>query len=78
MATTAKFDFSRKFVEKTGGDPIKGMGLFTIICGCCPCTVACTFMGFYAALFAVAATYTRNYTDFLEGSGEPTDVNFYD
>ena len=58
MENKAKFDFTKSFVEKTGGDPIKGMGLFTIICGCCPCTVACTFMGFYAALLALAATYT--------------------
>ena len=77
MAQTAKFDFSAKFIEKAG-DPIKGMGIFTCVCGCCPCTVILSFMGFYIALFAIAVSYTRNYTDYIEGLGGTADVNFYD
>ena len=68
----------KDFVEKTGGDPIKSTGYLTIICGCCPCTIACTFMGFYAVLFAFAATWTSNKTGYAKSLGVPTEnVNHY-
>ena len=65
-------DFAAPFVAKAG-DPIKGLGAFTIVCGAFPVIVSFVFAFFYSMLADTAGLYN----DFNEEVGVPLD-NPYD
>ena len=74
MSTTrSKFDLSKAFTEKSGSeDSRKSLCILTLTLGVCPCTIALTFMSFYAGLYATAAKYNSqwdsHYADFTDVS----------
>ena len=53
MQALDKLNFSSKI---DSGDPVKGMGLFIVICGICPTIISVVFMSLYASLLDVALT----------------------
>ena len=61
-------DFAAPFVAKAG-DPIKGMGAFTCVCGTCPFIVSIVFMGVYASLYAFTDSYNGYAEDLSDALG---------
>ena len=64
---------TKGFLDRRGGDPIKGMGCFSVLCGICPCitSIVCTIV--FGVLLIAAAEITANWN-----KADDTDFNWYD
>ena len=58
------------FVARQGGDPVKGLGCFQIVCGICPCITSTICIIVWLLMLAGAATYTANVNDVNPSSDE--------
>lgn len=51
------------FVARQGGDPVKGLGCFQIVCGICPCITSIICIIVWMLMMLGAAAYTSNVND---------------